>query len=145
MKKLRESTLWFITTASISIVVMVCVVLYNQRVLMIRQEQEIAELNQTIGEYRINEAWFEDYIDLLEEVYEGKINEAVLEERVRQLENGNLQSEIYDDFVYQLLADFDDAIEITIYYYENTDQVVDLETYIAMKYPALYKRLLSYT
>ena len=75
MKKLRESTLWFITTTSITIVVMVCVVLYNQRVvldnqreLMLRQEQEIAELNQTIGEYRINEAWFEDYIDIIVEI-----------------------------------------------------------------------------
>ena len=101
MKKLRESTLWFITTTSIFIVVMICVVLYNQRVLMIRQEQEIAELNQTIGEYRINEEWFEDYIDLLDEIYQGKINEAILEERVKQLENSqneNVPIDIYDDF-----------------------------------------------
>ncbi len=148
MKKLRESTLWFITTTSIFIVVMVCVVLYNQRVLMIRQEQEIAELNQTIGEYRINEEWFEDYIDLLEEVYEGKINEAVLKERVKQLENAKnekLQNYIYEGYVNQIIDDLDDVAEIIIYYYEHTDQVVDLVTYIELNYPALYKRLLSYT
>ncbi len=155
MKKLREGTLWFITTTSIVMVVMVCVVLYNQRVvldnqreLMLRQEQEIAELNQTIGEYRINEEWFEDYIDLLEDIYEGKINEAVLEERVKQLENVKNEKPpqyIYDDYVNQIIDDLDDAIEITIYYYENTDQVVDLVTFIATNYPALYERLLSYT
>ena len=115
---------------------------------MLRQEQEIAELNQTIGEYRINEEWFEDYIDLLEEIYEGKINEAILKERVKQLENAKNEKPpqyIYDDYVNQIIDDLDDAIEITIYYYENTDQVVDLVTFIATNYPALYERLLSYT
>ncbi len=155
MKKLRESTLWFTTILSIFMVVFVCVALYNKRVLldnqrelMLRQEQEIAELNQTIGEYRINEAWFEDYIDIIVEIYEGRINEAILEERVRQLENAKnekLPNSIYDDYVNQIIDDLDDAIEITIYYYENTDQVVDLVTFIATNYPALYERLLSYT
>jgi len=101
MKKLRERTLWFTTATSIFMVIMVFVVLYNQRVLMIRQEQEIAELNQTIGEYRINEEWFDDYIELLDEIYQGKINEAVLEERVKWLENAqneNVPIDIYDDF-----------------------------------------------
>ena len=151
MKKLRESTLWFITTTSIFMVIMVCVVIYNQRVLMLRQELEIAELNQTIGEYKINEEWFEDYIDLIVEIYEGKINEAVLKERVKQLENAKNEKppqyiyDVYEDYVNQIIDDLDDAIEITIHYYENTDQVVDLVTFIATNYPALYERLLSYT
>lgn len=53
------------------------------------KDREIAELNQTIGEYKINEEWFYDYVDVLEEIYEGKINEAVLEERIYWLERDN--------------------------------------------------------
>ncbi len=111
------------------------------------KNERIEELNREIGEYQAMESFWEDYIDLIADIYEGKINEAVLEERVKWLENsknGNLSSDIYDDYVYQLLEDFDDAIEIIIHYYENTDQVVDLETYIATNYPALYVRLLNY-
>lgn len=151
MKKLRERTLWFITTTSIFMVVMVCVVLYNQRVFMIRQEQEIAELNQEIGEYRMNEAWFEDYVDVLEEIYKGRTNEAVLEERIywinkiNDIFTDNSLGVIYnEEYVDQMLDDLDDLIEIIIFYYEETDQVVDLETYIKTNYPALYDRIMKY-
>lgn len=111
------------------------------------KNEHIKDLNREIGEYQAMESFWEDYIDLIGDIYEGKINEAVLEERVKWLENAkneNIPSNIYDDYVYQLLEDFDDAIEIIVYYYENTDQVVDLTTYIATNYPALYARLLSY-
>lgn len=115
---------------------------------ILSQRKHIEDLNREIGEYQAMESFLEDYIDLIGDIYEGKINEAVLEERVKWLENAkneNIPSNIYDDYIYQLLEDFDDAIEIIIYYYENTDQVVDLITYIATNYPALYARLLSYS
>lgn len=51
------------------------------------QQNQIDYLNQEIGEYKINEAWFDDYVDVLEGIYEGKINEAVLEERIKWLES----------------------------------------------------------
>lgn len=112
------------------------------------KNEHIKDLNREISEYQAMESFWEDYIDLIGDIYEGKINEAVLEERVKWLENAkneNIPSNIYDVYVYQLLEDFNDAIEIIVYYYENTDQVVDLITYIATNYPALYARLLSYS
>ena len=137
MKKLRERTLWFITTTSIFIVVMVCVVLYNQRVIMVRQEQEIAELNQTIGEYRINEEWFEDYIDLLEEVYEGKINEAILEERLKNQPNN-------EKYIEQILDDLELLMELQQHYYQENITSHSFGDWVQINYPALYERVLNY-
>ena len=108
-------------------------------------ENEIQSQHHYIGKLENDLEWMDDYIDLIEEIYEGKITEAVLKERVKQLENAKLPNDIHDDYVNQILEDFDDAIEIIIHYYENTDQVVDLVTYIALNYPKLYQRLLSYT
>ncbi len=124
------------------------VVIINRNQTIRSKNEHIKDLNREIGEYQAMESFWEDYIDLIGDIYEGKISEAVLEERVKWLENtknGNIPSNIYDDYIQQLLEDFNDAIEIIIYYYENTDQVVDLITYIATNYPALYERLLSYS
>ncbi len=137
MKKLRERTLWFITTTSIFFVYIVCVVLYNQRVLMIRQEQEIAELNQTIGEYRINEEWFEDYIDLLEEVYEGKINKAILEERLKNQPNN-------EKYIEQILDDLELLMELQQHYYQENITSHSFGDWVQINYPALYERVLNY-
>lgn len=156
MKKLNAQSILFYTICGLATVLTLLLgytMVYATKLedKVTKQEQEIAELNQTIGEYRINEAWFEEYIDLIEEIYEGKINEAILKERVKQLENAKNEKpqpyiyDVYEDYVNQIIDDLDDAIEITIYYYENTDQAVDLATFIATNYPALYERLLSYT
>ena len=108
-------------------------------------EYEIQDHYYYIGKLENDIEWMDDYMELVEEIYEGKITEAVLKERVKQLENAKLPNAIHDDYVNQILEDFDDAIEIIIHYYENTDRVVDLVTYIELNYPTLYQRLLSYT
>ncbi len=108
-------------------------------------EYEIKDNYYYIGKLESDLEWMDDYMELVEEIYEGKITEAVLKERVKQLENAKLPNDTHDDYVNQILEDFDDAIEIIIHYYENTDQVVDLVTYIELNYPRLYQRLLSYT
>jgi uncharacterized coiled-coil protein SlyX len=106
MKKLNAQSILFYTICGLATVLTLLLgytMVYATKLedKVTKQEQEIAELNQTIGEYRINEEWFEEYFDLLEEVYKGKINEAVLEERVKWLENAqneNVPIDIYDDF-----------------------------------------------
>ena len=62
------------------------------------QQSKIEELNQEVGEYRMNEAWFEEYVDVLEEIYKGKINEAVLEERIYWLEKDNTFNDDTNDY-----------------------------------------------
>ena len=68
----------------------------NVRLKQERQElkDEIQELNREIGEYQAMNSFWEDYIDLLDEIYQGKINEAVLEERIYWLQYNN--NNIYD-------------------------------------------------
>lgn len=147
MNKITLGDVFFLTILTVFVIAFGLITQTNVRLKQERQElkDEVKELNQYIGQLQNDLVWTEDYFDLIEEIYEGKINEAVLEERVKQLENRNMPSDNYDAYVNQILADFDDAIEITIYYYEHTDQVVDLVTYIATNYPKLYQRLLSYT
>lgn len=146
MNKITLGDVFLLTVLTILVIAFSLITKENVRLKQERQElkDEIQTQYQDIGQLQNDLAWMDDYIDLIVEIYEGKINEAVLEERVKQLENGNMLSDNYDAYVNRILADFDDALEITIYYYEHTDQVVDLVTYIATNYPALYSRLVNY-
>ena len=108
---------------------------------IIEQERKIQELNREIGEYQAMDSFWEEYMDLLDEIYQGKINEAVLEERVYWLQYTNIYDE---DYVQQMYDDFEDFFEVIIEYYEDTDQSMTLEEYTAQNYPALYERILGY-
>ena len=115
----------------------------NVRLKQERQElkNEIQELNREIGEYQAMDSFWEEYMDLLDEIYQGKINEAVLEERVYWLQ----YTKIYDeDYVQQMYDDFEEFFEVIIEYYEDTDQSMTLEEYTAQNYPALYDRIMGY-
>lgn len=152
MNKITLGDVFLLTVLTILVIAFSLITQENVRVKQERQElkYEIQELNRDIGQFQNDLAWMEDYLELIEEIYKGKINEAILKERVKQLENAKnekLTNDIYNyyyDYINQLLYDFDDALEITIYYFENTDQEVDLATYIATNYPALYSRLVNY-
>jgi len=105
------------------------------------QEQKIQDLNREIGEYQAMDSFWEEYMDLLDEIYRGKINEAVLNERVKWLEYNNIYDE---DYVQQMNDDFEELIDVVIEYYETTNQSISLEVYVAQNYPALYDRIMSY-
>ena len=105
------------------------------------QEQKIQDLNREIGEYQAMDSFWEEYMDLLDEIYQGKINEAVLEERVYWLQYTNIYDE---DYVQQMYDDFEDLLEVFIEYYETTNQEVSLDMYVAQNYPALYDRIMGY-
>lgn len=63
------------------------------------KNEQIKELNREIGEYQAMESFWEDYIDLIGDIYEGKINEAVLEERVKWLENkSGITFDMFDNY-----------------------------------------------
>ena len=148
--KMKKIVLGDVIVLTVVVLFVIAFGLISQENVRLKQERqelkdEIQELNREIGELQSDLAWMDDYLDLIEEIYEGKINEAVLEERIKWLENEKTPKYVYDDYVNQILVDFDDVMEITIHYYENTDQAVDLVTYIEINYPTLYKRLLSYT
>ena len=49
-------------------------------------EDEVRDLHQTIGEYKTNESWYEDFIDVIIEVKNQEMQNAVLEERIYWLE-----------------------------------------------------------
>lgn len=117
---------------------------------IIEQEQKIQELNREIGEYQATEDFYWDFVDLLDEVYDGKVKVAVLEERVHwlkyldELRDDYVTQEYYELYVNQLKDDMESFAEVIVDYYEDTDQSMTLEEYTAQNYPALYERILGY-
>lgn len=111
---------------------------------------EIQELNREIVEYQAMEDFYWDFAELLDKIYDGKIKEAVLIERVywlkqiAELQEGINKTEYYELYIRQIQDDMDALLTITIRYYETTNQEVTLEEYIATNYPELYERLLEY-
>lgn len=101
-KKEFMEVIWFLVTLALVVLVGFIGGLYISSRVIKRQQAQIDSLNQTIGEYAMNEAWFEDYVDILEDIYEGKINEAVLEERIYWLERDNTFNEDTNDDYYLL-------------------------------------------
>jgi hypothetical protein len=114
------------------------------------QEQKIQDLNREIGEYQATKDFYWDFENLLEEFYDVKVKEAVLEERVHwlkyldELRDDYVTQEYYELYVNQLKDDMELLVEVIVDYYEDTDQNMTLETYIAQNYPALYERILGY-
>jgi len=109
-----------------------------------KQEQEIAELNQTVGEYEAMDSFWEEYIDLLDEIYQGKINEAVLEERVKRLEEKSFDDKFDKEFYIQLIED----IGIYIEEFESTEWklsgYINFDEWFEMHYPEVSERIKMY-
>ena len=85
--------------STIIVLFVIAFAVLSQQNVRVKQENqklkdEIQELNREIGEYQVMDSFWEDYIDLLDEIYQGKINEAVLEERIYWLQYNN--NNIYD-------------------------------------------------
>lgn len=114
------------------------------------QKQKIQELNREIGEYQTMDSFWEEYMGLLDEVYDGKVKVAVLEERVHwlkyldELRDDYVTQEYYEFYVNQLKDDMELLAEVIVDYYEDTDQSMTLEEYTAQNYPALYDRIMGY-
>lgn len=140
---MKKITLGDVIISTVIVLFIIAFGLLSQQNVRLKQERqelkdEIQELNREIGEYQAMDSFWEDYIDLLDEIYQGKINEAVLEERIYWLEYHNGYEE---DYVQQMYDTFEDLIEVMIEYYETTTQEVSLETYVAQNYPVLYDRV----
>jgi len=136
----------------ISIVLIVITFSLNVRLKQEREElkDKIQELNREIGEYQATEDFYWDFVDLLDEVYDGKVKKAVLEERVHwlkyldELRDDYVTQKYYELYVNQLKDDMELLAEVIVDYYEDTDQSMTLEEYTAQNYPALYERILGY-
>lgn len=68
------------------------------------KNERIEELNREIGEYQAMESFWEEHIDLIEYIYEGKINEAVLEERVKWLSPDTVVHKFVKNYDFYLLV-----------------------------------------
>lgn len=101
--------------------------------------QDNLELNQEIGEYESTVEWLEDYLDLLDEIYAGKINEAVLEERIEWLEKEKQDLTFNFEYAKQMWDDFEIAVD-ELYGYTG----LDFDNYFSFKYPDVYARLEQY-
>ena len=81
-----------------------------------------------------------DFLDEFQNIVSG------LEDYIEELELIISANEILigDEFFIELWSDVDDSFEIIIYYYENTDQSIDMETWFETNYPDLYQRIMDY-
>lgn len=59
-------------------------------------------------------------------------------------ENGIIGEYVSKDMVEQIVSDFEHALNITIEYYEETDQSQTLDDYVHDNYPELYNRIMTY-
>lgn len=59
-------------------------------------------------------------------------------------ENGIIGEYVSKDMVEQIVSDFEHALNITIEYYEETDQSQTLDSYVQENYPELYNRIMTY-
>lgn len=124
---------WILNIIYASIFIVALLLLF-QNMNLRKTNQEYAnrndELNREIGEYKAMEDFYWEYTKLLDEIYRGKINEAVLEERIKWLEqytewleeretvsDGYTQEEMYEvieEMIYLMLE-------------VNTDEMLDVD------------------
>jgi len=59
-------------------------------------------------------------------------------------ENGIVGEYVSKDMVEQMVSDYEHALNITVEYYEETDQSQTLDDYVQENYPELYNRIMTY-
>ena len=100
-------------------------------------KNKIEYLELRVEFYQNNEAWFEDYIDLLEVVWEKEIEVAVLEERLKNQPSN-------EEYIEQIIDDFELVVELQQHYYQENITSHSFGDWLQINYPALYERLLNY-
>ena len=100
-------------------------------------KNEIEYLESRIEFYENNEAWFEDYIDLLGVIWEQEVEIAVLEERLKNQPNN-------EEYIEQIIDDFELVIELQQHYYQENITIYSFGDWLQINYPGLYQRLLNY-
>jgi hypothetical protein len=100
-------------------------------------KNEIEYLESRVETYENNEAWFEDYIDLLGVIWEQELEIAVLEERLKNQPSN-------EEYIEQIIDDFESVIELQQHYYQENITSHSFGDWLQINYPALYERLLNY-
>ena len=100
-------------------------------------KNEIDYLESRVIIYENNEAWFEDYIDLLEYIWGKELEIAVLEERLKNQPSN-------EKYIEQIIDDFESVIELQQHYYQENITSHSFGDWLQINYPALYERLLNY-
>ena len=143
MKDKIELSLIFVITWFLILSVVFAVVIINRNKTIHSKNEQIKDLNREIGEYQAMESIWEDYIYLIVDIYEVKINEAVLEERVKWLENKN--SNYYDaKFVETLMDDVETFTEYLISYVKLNGTDNGFEEWLIKNDKPLYDKMMYY-
>lgn len=120
-----------IVTFVFSVGVLVGAILYSDDIKQLKNEVvEAYDKGYSDGE---NDALF----DLMEDYYDVLIENAVLEERLKNQPNN-------EEYIQQIIDDFELTIELIQHYYENNITTHSFDVWIQINYPALYERLLNY-
>lgn len=120
--------------------IMTCVKLGQQSV---TQQETIMELRQEVVESEINREWIEEYIDLINEIWEKELENRVLENEIKWLKvvNNMEQSNIIPN--QQVYDDFEVFLGLVVRYY--TDEITtSIDDYIYQQNPLVYARIQQY-
>lgn len=104
---------------------------------------QIAEQDIIIAQYETNEDWYYEMFELYEDYYKLKLDKAVLEERIKWL---NEKVDDYELPASQMYEDFMDLINLRDTYFNlrDTDTRTNFEAWVEITNPELYERITIY-
>lgn len=107
-------------------------------------KEEIEYLESRIELYENNEEWFDDYIDMIEEIYEREVEINVLEERIYWLNKYKENSDFDKTYADQMFSDFEVVIEAMFDYIKVNGNLDNFEEYFLSNHNEVYNRINGY-
>jgi hypothetical protein len=107
------------------------------------QQETIIYLESELIESEVNKEWIEDYIDVMEEIWEKELEIRVLENEIKWLSivNEMKQSNIISN--QQVYDDFEVYFGLLVRYF-NDEITIPIEDYIQQQNPLVYARIQQY-
>jgi len=104
---------------------------------------QIAEQDIIIAQYETNEDWYYDMFELYEDYYKLKLDKAVLEERIKWL---NEKVADYELPASQMYEDFINLLDLRDTYFNLRDTYTgtNFEDWVETTNPELYERITTY-
>lgn len=143
MKNTEMNVMFFILAACFGILTIFASVGINRGHNITALTEENASLKEKLVESEINREWIEEYIDLINEIWEKELENRVLENEIKWLKvvNNMEQSNIIPN--QQVYDDFEVFLGLVVRYY--TDEItISIDDYIYQQNPLVYARIQQY-
>ena len=106
-------------------------------------KNDIEYLESRIEVYENNEEWFEDYIEILEYMWEKEVEIEVAKERIVWLNKYKESSEYNKAYADQMYDDLETYLNAIVDYVEQNGNLDDFNNYFSTNYKEVYGRILN--